>query len=89
MVRRSKPAKKPYKRILRYRVCRETPAVLGSGSDYDRDAIVFSEEEAFALLKDGRNRMERTVVDPTGDVAIHYWDDIRKKWFDGSTELPM
>lgn len=83
------PAKKPYRRVMYYWVCRETPEILGSGSSYSMEECVYSEEEAFVLLADGRNCLERRVVDLNGKVASHWWNPYKKKWFDGQRELPM
>ncbi len=43
----------------RYEVSLETPNILGSGSTFSRIKTTYDEKEAFALLADGRNRLER------------------------------
>lgn len=44
----------------KYEASLETPNILESGSTFSRIKTTYDESEAFALLKDGRNRLERT-----------------------------
>ena len=46
----------------RYTASLETANILESGSTFSRIGTTHDESEAFALLADGRNRLERTCV---------------------------
>ena len=45
--------------MWKYIVSLEIPEILGSGSTYSRMKETYDEKEAFELLKDGRNRLDR------------------------------
>ena len=61
----------------RYEVSLETPNILESGSTFSRIKTTYNENEAFSLLKDGRNRLERTgKID--GKVVTQIYED--GKW---------
>lgn len=66
--------KKPYSEILHYRACLSIPEAMGSGSNISREEICYTEQEAFAALKDGRNDLRRYVVLPDGTRETHIWD---------------
>ena len=62
----------------KYEVSLETPNIQESGSTFSRIKTTYDEEEAFSLLADGRNRLERTgKVDGKVITQIYDWDD---KW---------
>ncbi len=62
----------------KYEVSLETPNILESGSAFSRIKTTYDEKEAFALLADGRNRLERTGVINGKIVTQTYdWDG---KW---------
>lgn len=72
--------KKPYKRILYYRVCEDTPEILGSGSSTSRVVTCYTEADAFAALADGRNDCRRYVIRPDGKQESHWWDPYDQHW---------
>lgn len=62
----------------KYEVSLETPNILESGSTFSRIKTTYDEKEAFALLADGRNRLERTgVIDGKIIAQTYDWDG---KW---------
>ena len=59
----------------KYEVSLETPNIQESGSTFSRIKTTYDEKEAFALLADGRNRLERTGrVDGKIVTQIYDWD---------------
>ena len=63
----------------RYEISLETPEILGSGSTYSRVATATNENDAFALLADGRNRLER-IGKVDGKLVTQIYDSIYKRW---------
>ncbi len=58
-----------------YEVSLETPNIQESGSTFSRIEITYDEKEAFALLADGRNRLERTDrINGKIVTQIYDWD---------------
>lgn len=63
----------------KYEVSLETPNILESGSTFSKIKTTYDENEAFKLLADGRNRLERTgKID--GKVVTQIYDLIDKQW---------
>ena len=61
-----------------YEVSLETPNRQESDSTFSKIKITYDEKEAFELLADGRNRLERTGrVDGKLVTQIYDWD---RKW---------
>ncbi len=62
----------------KYEVSLEIPNIQESGSTFSRIKTTYDEKEAFALLADGRNRLERTGrIDGKIVTQIYDWDG---KW---------
>ena len=62
-----------------YEVSLETPNILESGSLFTRIVTTDDEDLAFALLADGRNRLERTGK-INGKVITQIYDCISGEW---------
>lgn len=78
--------KKPYDKILYYRVCRDEPEIMGSGSTASNEVICHSEQEAFTALKAGRNDLRRYVIRPDGQRETQWWSSIDQAWKRGLDE---
>lgn len=64
---------------MEYEVSLDTPDRMGSGSIFTKIVHTRDEKEAFSLLYDGRNRLERTYK-VNGKVVTEYFDLDSKKW---------
>ena len=62
-----------------YRISLETPERLGSGSNYSRIETTKDEKEAFELLANGRNRLERTAK-INGERISQIYDSDYQRW---------
>lgn len=63
-----------------YEICRETPEIMGSGSNYSAIETTYDKAEAFDLLKNsGRNHLERKGKIGTRFVT-QIWDEVSEKW---------
>lgn len=74
------PKKEDNKVKWQYEVSLEIPNIQESGSTFSRLEITYDEKEAFALLADGRNRLER-IGKINGKIVtqMYNWGD--NKWY--------
>ncbi len=72
---------KPFE-VIRYTVSKESPEILGSGSQVDWSHDCMTEDEAWACLKDrGGNTLER-LVRQDGKTKRHWYDFLNECWKD-------